>query len=793
MWAARNIKFFPLSFQMALKNPALSTAVNMTVPAYVDGKKVNRKIVELSTWELLNLDVDDILALSSRFTEEYQIPASVLTNAMNPYTIQGAGFHDFYRTFGIKNSPVVFVTQSAHYSWPKAAALLGIGINNIKKVPVDINGRMDMHELKRMIKELVNYEKPEDRTAIFMVMGIAGSTEESCVDPISDIIELRNHLRRRGVNFYVHTDGAWGGYYCSMMRRDIKHAPTAESTESLFKGNGVEPVQYIPFLPLSHYTERQLSAIKLCDSVTIDPHKSGLIQYPAGGLIYRNGTARTMVTFDAPIVYHGQTDVTIGIFGVEGSKPGASPAACYLSHRVISLDRNGYGRILGQANFSCKKLYCALYSMAADDDPFIVEMFSQISPSVIEEFGGQAQLKTFLRQRIVEASNEDILSSPKLLEFLRNVGPDLSINAFAINFKDQNGALNTTIETANKIMNLLFQDLDMAYMINSPNPVQKLGVQRKPLFLTSSEFETNAYGKAVGNLKGRLGFDPTSDVPLSFLVNSVMDPWQTGVRFTKTIQQILRASILRSIGSVTDNPDTHGFLCIHNQQKGSLFWHHFPMFSMVPHQYQVTIVADFVNDSDRQAFFDAAKKPPAQGFDNNLVMANTNPMILHEIVYSTEPVLVDCYYGMPLPPSTEPPPTPFMTCPLVVKDFTIFDHFDTKAIYPPRLTYLLYGRDGNLFIEHVITQNPNWDHVAVLAGIEYPKDETGEPISDERLAVGVEIRFSRPDGFYETNPLEKKEAWKFTYLGQGGVVRTAVLGIAKTLWFNNQRVNAHGH
>ena len=793
MWAARNIKFFPLSFQMALKNPALSAAVNMTVPVYVKGVKTTRKIVDLTTWELLNLDIDDILALSDRFTAEYGIPASVLTNAMNPYTIQGAGFVDFFRIFGIKNMPVVFVTQSAHYSWPKAAAVLGIGINNLLKVPVDINGRMDMKKLQRMINDLVDHEDPADRTAIFMVMGIAGSTEESTVDPIADIIDLRKNLQRHGVNFYVHTDGAWGGYYCAMMRKDLKHPPLPESTESLFHPDGVDQVQYIPFLPLSHYTERQLAAIKDCDSVTIDPHKSGLIQYPAGGLVYRNGTARTLITFDAPIVYHGQTDVTIGIYGVEGSKPGAAPTACYLSHRVIPLDRSGYGRILGQANFSCKKLYCAIYTMAADDDSFIVEMYSRIPKNIIDALGGVANTKTFLRQRIVDASNEDILSNPKLLEILRNVGPDLSINAFAINFKDQNGALNTSIETANKIMNLLFQDLDMAYMINSDNPIQKLGVQRKPLFFTSSEFETNAYGKSVGDLKARLGFDPMSDVPLSFLVNTVLDPWQTGVRFTKTIQQILRASILRSIGSVTDQPDTHGFLCIHNEETGSLFWHHFPMFHATPHQYQVTVVADFVSEADRKAYFDAAKKPPPEGFDNNLVMANSSPMILHEIVYSTSNVLVDCYYGMPLPPSTEPPPTPFMQAELVIRDFTIFEHFDTKALYPSRLTYLLYGRDGNLFIEHLITQCPNWDHVAVLSKIEYPEDDTAEPLSCERLAVGLEIRFARADGFYEENPLGKKNVWKFSYLGEGGVIRSATLTIAKTFWFNNQRVNASGH
>ena len=43
---------------------------------------------------------------------------------------------------------------------------------------------------------------------------------------------------------------------------------------------------------------------------------------------------RDLLTYGAPIVAHGDTDREIGIFGVEGSKPGAAAAAVWLSHKV---------------------------------------------------------------------------------------------------------------------------------------------------------------------------------------------------------------------------------------------------------------------------------------------------------------------------------------------------------------------------------------------------------------------------------------------------------------------------
>ena len=68
--------------------------------------------------------------------------------------------------------------------------------------------------------------------------------------------------------------------------------------------------------------------------VTIDPHKAGFCPYPAGALLYRNGTMKGFITLAAPEVFHSPNDLNVGVYGLEGSKPGAAACGVLLSHEV---------------------------------------------------------------------------------------------------------------------------------------------------------------------------------------------------------------------------------------------------------------------------------------------------------------------------------------------------------------------------------------------------------------------------------------------------------------------------
>ena len=156
-------------------------------------------------------------------------------------------------------------------------------------------------------------------------------------------------LFKKGLNFAVHADGAWGGYFCSMLRDPpkIHGAPTPEETG------------FVPEMHLSTFVHKQLSALHHCDTITIDPHKSGFCPYPGGAICYRDKTMNTFLQITTTVVYyHG--DMTLGDIGIEGSKPGAAAAGVMLANRVIILfpvSRKNAAEILKKDSSYCVFLF----------------------------------------------------------------------------------------------------------------------------------------------------------------------------------------------------------------------------------------------------------------------------------------------------------------------------------------------------------------------------------------------------------------------------------------------------
>jgi glutamate/tyrosine decarboxylase-like PLP-dependent enzyme len=94
-----------------------------------------------------------------------------------------------------------FVSEESHYSFDKAANLLGIGSRNLIKVDSDDSGRMLVSDLKEKIKaSLARGEKP------YFIAATAGTTVLGAFDPIFEISAVAKELK-----LWLHVDGAWGG------------------------------------------------------------------------------------------------------------------------------------------------------------------------------------------------------------------------------------------------------------------------------------------------------------------------------------------------------------------------------------------------------------------------------------------------------------------------------------------------------------------------------------------------------------------------------------------------------
>ena len=96
---------------------------------------------------------------------------------------------------------IVYASEQAHMSIPKAIALLGIGRQNLRLVPVDEALRMRVDALQAAITE--------DREAGYTPIAIvatAGTVATGSIDPLAELADLARRER-----LWLHVDGAYGG------------------------------------------------------------------------------------------------------------------------------------------------------------------------------------------------------------------------------------------------------------------------------------------------------------------------------------------------------------------------------------------------------------------------------------------------------------------------------------------------------------------------------------------------------------------------------------------------------
>ena len=71
------------------------------------------------------------------------VEMDTLSELVHPYAYTSLGIYNFLKKHNIK-SPRVFVPATCHYSWPKAATVLGLGEDNLIHIKVDKMARQDM-------------------------------------------------------------------------------------------------------------------------------------------------------------------------------------------------------------------------------------------------------------------------------------------------------------------------------------------------------------------------------------------------------------------------------------------------------------------------------------------------------------------------------------------------------------------------------------------------------------------------------------------------------------------------
>ena len=149
------------------------------------------------------------------------------------------------RNRSVTQTPNVVVPESAHFSFKKAAGVLGV---ELRVTPLAEDLTANVGAVERFCDE-----------DTVLVVGVGGSTEYGRVDPIPELAAVAaDH------GALMHVDAAWGGFLLPFSGHEWSFADAA------------------------------------IDTMTIDPHKVGRAAIPACGLLARNPELLDALAVDTP-------------------------------------------------------------------------------------------------------------------------------------------------------------------------------------------------------------------------------------------------------------------------------------------------------------------------------------------------------------------------------------------------------------------------------------------------------------------------------------------------------------
>jgi glutamate/tyrosine decarboxylase-like PLP-dependent enzyme len=353
LWIARNMKVIPIVLKEMLETFGMKE-INF---------KMNGNVINISTLsdeELLKcFNPEEILNLKELVLNKIKAAGNdkkKVEDMFDELNMQEGGLIRSGRDVG-----VVLLPETKHYSFKKALDLIGIGRKSARFVSVDENYRMDMKKLKQKVFEVA------EKHPILAVIGVLGSTEESSVDEINKIIDIRKELKKqKNMGFHIHVDAAYGGYVRSLFINEKGNFMNKRQLDKKLRRLGIigdkKERKYASWPHKEVF--KAYAALPEVDTITVDPHKLGYVLYPAGGIVMRDKRMREAIQTFAPYVFpepkEGEPDELIGAYILEGSKPGAAAAAVWTAHRIMPLNITGYGRLIGETIDGAQALWYGL-------------------------------------------------------------------------------------------------------------------------------------------------------------------------------------------------------------------------------------------------------------------------------------------------------------------------------------------------------------------------------------------------------------------------------------------------
>jgi aromatic-L-amino-acid decarboxylase len=268
--------------------------------------------MNLGGWRLSPSGTEIELALIRWFADQFGLPDSA-----GGFLVSGGAMANFValkaardakapwdvRTHGIRWGPALafYASEEAHVVIDRAADMLGMGLEGVRKVPVDNDRRMRIDALRERIQR--------DRASGILPIAVAATAGTVATGSIDPLQEIAGVCAEEGLWF--HVDGAYGG-----------PAVLTEDLCAMFAG------------------------IERADSIAFDPHK-WLYTSHSGGCVLLRDSDHLVASFAALAAYvhedkersgHG---VDLGMMGPQFSR-GFQALKVWIS--LLAHGRKAYAR-----------------------------------------------------------------------------------------------------------------------------------------------------------------------------------------------------------------------------------------------------------------------------------------------------------------------------------------------------------------------------------------------------------------------------------------------------------------
>src|SRR5229473_4832314 len=246
----------------------------------------------------------------------------------------------------------ILASEQAHYTHGRISGVLQLPFETVS---CDARGRMDANALAKRL----------ERGDVGTVVTTMGTTGTGSVDPLPDILELRDKH-----SFRIHADAAYGGYFV-----------LAENLEK--------------------DAARAFARIGETDSIVIDPHKHGLQPYGSGCVLFRDPGAGRWYKHDSPYTYFSSAELHLGEISLECSRPGAAAAALWATQRLLPLKKGGeFARGLERG----RKAAMMLFEKLRADARFVTAFAPELDIVVFAPKAASVSEASVLSRRVFEAA-----------------------------------------------------------------------------------------------------------------------------------------------------------------------------------------------------------------------------------------------------------------------------------------------------------------------------------------------------------------------------------------------------